>query len=152
VFHQILSLWNGLSMPETEPTGPCIRLSGASNPYMWLPEVLAGLAVLFFCFGLAATLLSIRAVSSRSIRRMIRWPFLLATGVAVLGTAWSWELYSTYNDGGCVVYVQCAPFDPESISLVISILLLGLLAAFAVYLALDIYLVIRLRTLRRSAA
>ena len=139
-------------MPPTGPVGPCIHLSAASNPYMGLPQVLAGLAVLFFCLGLAATLLSQRAFSSRSIRRLICWPFLLANGVAVLGVAWSWELYSTYNDGGCVVYVQSAPFDPESISLVISVLLLGLLVALAVYLALDIYLVIRLRTSRRSAA
>jgi hypothetical protein len=106
--------------------------------------------VLFFCVGLAGTLLSTRAVSSRSMRRLICWPFLLATGAAVLGTAWSWQLATTYNDGGCVVVVQSAPFDPESISLVISSLLLGLLVAFAFYLALDIYLVIRLRSSKRS--
>jgi RsiW-degrading membrane proteinase PrsW (M82 family) len=152
VFHQILTLWNGLGMPATEPVGPCIRLSNTNNPYMWLPQVLAGLAVPFFGLGLAATLLSTRAASSRTIRRLIFWPFLLATGVAVLGVAWSWELYSSYNDGGCVVYVQSAPFDSESISLVIAVLLLGLLVALAVYLVLDIYLVIRLRTSRRTAS
>ncbi len=136
--------------PSMLPAAPCISGDSGTNPYMWLPPVLAGFYVILFAFGLAAILLSNRASCPLAVRRLIRWPFLVASGLAVLGIAWSWELYSTFNGSGCVWYVQSAPFDNSSISLVIGLLLLGTLIVSATYLVLDVILVTRVWSAKRS--
>ena len=147
--HILVSM--GMSgMPTTLPMSPCISVSSSNNPYMWLPPVLAGLFVVLFVLGLAAILLSNRGSSNLTMRRLVRWPFLVASGVAVLGIAWSWELYTTFNGGGCVWYVQSTPIDSSSIPLVTGLLILGTLVVSAAYLVLDIVLVIRIWSSRRA--
>src|SRR5579883_1857048 len=51
---------------------------------------------------------------------LIRWPYLLASVLALLGIAWTWQLSSTYNDAGCVVYVRAWPVDESMIWPVVS--------------------------------
>ncbi|MGO8946847.1 MAG: hypothetical protein ACLQUY_04095 [Ktedonobacterales bacterium] len=150
--HDLVAWLGGSAMSATVPAAPCISHSSGSNPYTWLPQVLAGFYVLLFGLGLVAILLGRRASFALTGRRLILWSFVLASFLSLLGIAWGWQLSSTYNDGGCVVYVQSAPFDESSIALVISILLLGTLVVSAAYLLLDIFFVIRILRSRQTKA
>lgn len=147
--HPLVSL--GMSgMPTTLPISPCISVDNGANPYLWLPPVLAGLYVILFAFGLTAILLSNRASFTLAIRRLVLWPFLVASGLAVLGIAWSLELSSTFDGSGCVWTVQSAPFDYGSISLVTALLILGTMLLSVAYLVLDVILVIRIWRSKRA--
>jgi hypothetical protein len=112
----------------------------------------AGIAVALISFGLVAILLSQRAHIGAAGRHWIRWPYLLASVLALLGIAWTWQLSSTYNDAGCVVYVRAWPVDESMIWPVVSLFILGGLALALVYLGLDIALFIRDTRLPKSSS